>query len=233
MLFEKMCKIAGLECWVVPGYVRTDDDEIGTPGELDHAWNVILLNGVYYPVDPTWAAGFCPKDEEGKLVDFMRNFNEYYWLTPPERFARNHFPEDPKWVLVHNFTIEKFSANPYYSPNYIRDVDPIAPSTGIINAKRGDTIRFKLKHQCCVQQLQINTNLFTNPEVHVLTKVKKKFQIVTDTLALKEQQYVNFKYDDGSYQFAYVVKDSSLDYIDIIFDENKVMRFKVKMQRSD
>lgn len=231
MLFEKMCNIAGLKCLVVPGYVRTDEDEVGTPGELDHAWNVILLNGAYYPVDPTWAAGSCSKDEEGKLIGFTSNFNEYYWLTPPEKFARNHFPENPKWVLVHNFTIEKFSANPYYSPGYVSNIDPINPSTGIISVKRGDTIRFKLKHEGRIEQLQINTNLFTNPEPYALTKVKRKWQVETDTLALEGQRYVNFKYDNGLYEFAYVVKDNSLDYIDIIFDRERVMRFKVKMQR--
>lgn len=231
MLFEKMCHIAGLQCWVVPGYVRTDEDEVGTPGELDHAWNVILLNGAYYPLDATWAAGSCSKDEDGKLIDFTANFTEYYWLTPPERFARNHFPEDPKWALVHNFTIEKFSANPYYSPGYISNLDPVTPSTGIVNAKKGDTIRFKLKHEGRIQELQINTNLFTNPEVYVFTKVRKKLQIEVDTVALKEQRYVDFKYNKGLYEFAYVVKDSSLDYIDIIFDRERVMRFKVKMQR--
>lgn len=228
MLFEKMCKIAGLECWTVPGYARTDEDEVGTPGELDHAWNVILLNGVYYPLDATWAAGSCSKDEDGKLDDFTPYFNDYYWLTPPDKFARNHFPEDTKWVLVHNFTIEKFSANPYYSPAYIDNTDLITPATGIINAKRGDTIRFKLRHKERIYELQINTNLFTNPEIYSVTKVKRKFQVEIDTLALKAQQYVNFKYNDGLYEFAYVVKDSSLDYIDIIFDKKKVMRFKMK-----
>jgi hypothetical protein len=231
MLFKKMCNIAGLQCWVVPGYVRTEDYEVGTPGELDHAWNVILLNGVYYPLDATWAAGSCSKDEVGKLIDYIPNFKAYYWLTPPEKFARNHFPEDPKWVLIHNFTIEKFSANPYYSPGYIDAVDPITPSTGIIKAKKGDTIRFKLKHNDHIEELQINTNLFTNPDVYVLTKAKKKWQVVIDTPALKEQQYIAFKYDNGLYEFAYVVKDSSLDHIDIIFDTKRVMRFKVKMQR--
>lgn len=231
MLFEKMCDLVGIQCWVVPGYARTDEDEVGTPGELDHAWNVILLKGVYYPLDATWAAGSCSKDEEGKLGDFTPNFKEYYWLTPPERFARNHFPEDPKWVLVDKFTIEKFSSNPYYSPNYIDNVDPIYPSTGIISVKKGDTIRFKLKHKDLIQQLQINTNLFTNPDMYMMAKVNKKWQVVIDTPALKEQQYVNFKYDGGLYEFGYVVKDSSLDYIDIIFDRERVMRFKVKIQK--
>lgn len=231
MLFERMCHIAGLQCWVVPGYVRTEEDEIGTPGELDHAWNVILLNGVYYPLDATWAAGSCSKDDQGKLVDFMPEFKEYYWLTAPERFARNHFPEDAKWVLIHDFTIQKFSANPYYAPGYINDVDLVTPSTGIINAKKGDTIKFRLKHKARIDQLQINTNLFTNPEPYVLTKAKRKWQIETDTLALRAQQYVGYKYDNGLYEFAYVVKDYSLDYIDIIFDRERIMRFKVKMQR--
>jgi len=79
--------------------------------------------------------------------------------------------------------------------------------------------------------LQINTNLFTNPDAYVMAKVGKKWQVAIDTLTLKEQQYVDFKYDGGLYEFGYVVKDSSLDYIDIIFDRERVMRFKVRMQK--
>jgi transglutaminase/protease-like cytokinesis protein 3 len=41
MLFKKMCDIAGIPSEVVPGYVRTEYYEVGTIGNLSHAWNAV------------------------------------------------------------------------------------------------------------------------------------------------------------------------------------------------
>ena len=232
MLFKKMCNIAGIECEVVPGYVRTSDYEIGTPGELVHAWNAVRLNGIYYPVDATWASGGCAAKENGKLREFHKHFDDYYWLTPAAEFARDHYPEDGKWVLVANFTKEKFSANPYYAPDVMHSIKLITPYTGIIAAKRGDTIRFKLKYAGQFKDLQINTNVFQNPDIYYLDYItKRKFVKKLDSLALKKQQYIKYKQVGDTYEFGYVIKDSSLDYLDILFDTKQVMRFKVRVRR--
>jgi hypothetical protein len=50
-------------------------------------------------------------------------------------------------------TKEKFSTNPYYAPGVISNIQLLAPVSGIINAKKGDTIRFKIGY----------TTLFSRP----------------------------------------------------------------------
>jgi len=232
MLFKKMCDIAGIESEVVPGYVRTEYYEVGTPGELIHAWNVVKLNGVFYPLDVTWAAGGCMKDDDDKLIFFKKHFNDYYWLTPPADFARNHFPEDTNWVLLPHYTKENFSANPYYAPDEIGNIQLVAPNSGMITAKRGDTIHFKLKYNGDVQALQINSNVFTNPDIWYWEYITNRKKVWTkDTLAIKKQQYVKYKRDGDLYAFDYVVKDNTLDHLDILFDTRRVMRFKVSEHR--
>ena len=230
-LFKKMCEIAGIESEVVPGYIRTEDYEIGTPGELVHAWNMVRLNGNFYLLDATWASGGCSKKENGKLREFHKHFDDYYWLTPADEFARDHYPEDGKWVLVANFTKEKFSANPYYAPEVMHSIKLLAPYTGIIAAKRGDTIRFKLKYAGKFKDLQINTNVFQNPDIYYLDYITKRKAVKRlDSLALKKQQYIKYKQNGDTYEFGYVVKDSSLDYLDLLFDTKQVMRFKVRVR---
>ena len=232
MLFKTMCGIAGIQSEVIPGYTRTEYYEIGTMGQLDHAWNVVLLNGTYYPVDATWAAGTCATGDDGKLISFHKQFNDYYWLTPPDEFAKSHFPETGTKGLPAKFTKEKFMTTPYYAPGEASRIKLIAPATGIITAKRGDTIRFKLHYSGDLRQLQINTSAFQNPDIWYYQYINKHKTIKTvDSLALKKQQYIKYKQQGDLYEFAYVVKDYTLDWIDLMFDKERVMRFKVKMGR--
>jgi transglutaminase/protease-like cytokinesis protein 3 len=171
MLFKKMCDIAGLNSEMVTGYVRTEYNQVGSSGTLDHAWNVVWIDTAYYLLDATWAAGGCPKNENGKLLFFQKDYNDYYWLTPANDFARNHYPENNKWVLLSNYSKEKFSTNPYYAPSEISNIKLIMPTSGIINAKKGDTIQFKIDYSGHFHDPQINSNIFRNPDIWVWDEV--------------------------------------------------------------
>ena len=228
MLFKKMCDIAGLKSEIVSGYVRTKYYQVGTAGTLDHAWNSVWIDSAYYLLDATWAAGGGIIDEDGKLLCFIKNFNDYYWLTPAADFARNHYPRNSKWVLLPNYTKDRFAANPYYASVEIRNIKLIRPASGIIAAKKGDTIRFKIDYVGNFKDLQINTNLFRNPDIWRYEKISKRKTIRRiDTLAVKKQKYVNYKRDGSIYEFEYVVPDNSLYYIDVLFDRQRILRFKV------
>ncbi len=232
MLFKEMCRIAGIQSEIVPGYVRTEYYQIGTTGELDHAWNAVLLDGTFYLLDATWAAGGCAKDDNGRLLQFHKQFNNYYWLTPPDEFSKEHYPEDPRWVLLHNYTKDDFSSTPYYAPGEVGNIKLLLPRSGIINTRKGDTLRFKLTYAGYLHKLQINTNIFQNPDIWMWEYADKHTKIkVPDTLAINKQQYVNYMQQGNSYEFAYVVKDNSLEYLDLIFDQRRVMRFKVNIFR--
>lgn len=232
LLFKKMCSIAGIEAEFVPGYVRTDPYQIGTMGTLSHAWKMVRLNGVNYLLDVTWAAGSCRSDENGKLIAFQKKYKDYYWLTPADEFARNHFPLDAKWVLLPNYTKATFALNPYYPPMEINNIKLIAPASGIVTGKRGDTIRFKMTYVSNVNKVQINSNVFRNPDIWIYTENNNHQRIrMPDSMAIKRQQYITYKRNGSTYAFDYVIKDYTLDYLEILFDNRQVMRFKVQVAR--
>jgi len=234
MLFKKMCDIAGLKSEIVAGYVRTEPYQVGTAGILDHAWNAVWIDSAYYLLDATWAAGGCGKNDDGKLLFFQKSFNNYYWLTPADKFARNHYPQISKWTLLPNYTKESFAANPYYLPGEIRNIKLITPSTGIITAKKGDTIRFQIDYNGYFKDLQINSNLFSNPDIWVFDEVSRRKKVRRlDTLAVKKQQYIKYKLTGTVYEFQYVITDNSLNYLDILFDRQRIMRFKVSIDKKD
>ena len=228
MLFKKMCDLAGLQAEYITGYIRTKYYQVGTAGTLDHAWNAVWIDSAYYLLDATWAAGGCPQDEDGKLLSFKKNFNNYYWLTPAADFARNHFPQNNKWVLQPNYTKEHFATNPYYDASVIDNIKLVSPASGVITAKKGDTIRFKIDYTRYFRDLQINSNLFRNPDIYVWDQISRRKKVRRlDNLAIEKQQYIKYNRNGSLYEFQYVVTDNSLYYLDILFDRQRIMRFKV------
>ncbi|QEC44016.1 transglutaminase domain-containing protein [Pseudobacter ginsenosidimutans] len=228
MLFKKMCDIAGLQSEIIPGYVRTEYYQVGTAGTLDHAWNAVWVDSTWHLLDPTWAAGGCAKNDDGKMLSFTKKFNNYYWLTSPENFARNHFPKNNKWTLLQNYTKDSFALNPYYAANAISKIRLMAPGSGVIHSKKGDTVHFRIGYEGPVQDIQINSNYFRNPEIWVYEEVSKRKKVrKLDSGAVKKQQYIQYQRVGNTYEFYYLIPDNSLYYLDILFNRNRVMRFKV------
>lgn len=103
-LFKEMCDILDIECEIVTGIV------LKRPKEESHAWNRIKLGSEWYLTDATWGSGFT--DE--KVTKFERRFSDYYFLTPPELFILNHFPDNKKMQLLKKpLSKKKFSKLPY------------------------------------------------------------------------------------------------------------------------
>lgn len=97
-LFEAMSDAAGLDVRTVSGWSRGHDsffmrDELDE--EPNHAWTVITLDGSFYLIDSTWGAGYVAENKS-----FVKRFNPFYFLTPPEQMIYSHLPEDKLWQLL-------------------------------------------------------------------------------------------------------------------------------------
>jgi len=89
-LFEAISQAAGLEAKYVVGDVRSEDGDIDGVG---HAWSAVKIEERWYLVDVTWDSGFVNGDR------FTKQLRTVYFLTPPEVFSADHFPEDAAWQL--------------------------------------------------------------------------------------------------------------------------------------
>ncbi len=230
LLFQRMCTIAGIRAEYLTGYTKQEYYQVGMTGQLNHAWNSVLIDSTYYLLDLTWAAGGVITNNKGKLIRFSKLRDEYYWMTPARDFVRNHFPQNAQWTLIPNYTLDKFAENPYYQPDELPRLHLLEPASGVLHAKKGDTIRFKIDYPIYFQYVQINSNLFHNPEIWI-TKDDRGRQIKPrlDTLAVKLQQYIPYKLVRNLLEFNYVVTDSSLYYLDILFDRHRILRFNVQV----
>ncbi|MGN6419453.1 MAG: transglutaminase domain-containing protein, partial [Pseudobacter sp.] len=228
-LLRKMCSLEGIKAEIIGGYSKTKPYQVGMTGTQNHAWNAVWIDSSWHFIDPTWAAGGCPEDEDsGKLLKFRKSFSNYYWFTPFPDFTRNHYPREPKWVLETGYTKEKYADYPYYASHVIEKIKLHTPASGVIKAKAGDTIHFSFDYQDKIRMIQVNSNISRNPTVYNYEKVsRKKKKWVLDTLAMKRQVYIPFIKKGDRFEFSYVVTSKELYYLDILFDYQRAMRFKV------
>lgn len=233
-LFNRLCEIAHIQCEVIPGYLRTKPYQIGNKISASHTWNAVFLDTSWYFLDVTLAAGYCIENEEtDKLVKFVKDYSEYYWLSSFEQMARNHFPKNPYWGAQHNMTLENFFNNPhYYSIEVMDNISDECPATGILTVKQNDSIHFSFDYKKDIRFIQVNSNTFRNPSLWTTINVtKRKTKIVRDEWAEKKQVYIPFQKAGWHYEFDYVAKDMSLYYIELVFDYKKAIRYKVTVTK--
>jgi transglutaminase/protease-like cytokinesis protein 3 len=132
-LFKRMCGYAGISCSMVDGYTKSEPAQVGTMGTLNHSWNAIKIDGNYYFIDATWAAGGCDKTNNSKLGKFKKHFENYYWLTPTYKLSRDHFPKDSVWVRNSKYTNAKlvYKNEPYIKQNMQPLITILTPETGL------------------------------------------------------------------------------------------------------
>jgi transglutaminase/protease-like cytokinesis protein 3 len=223
-LFKRMCDYAGLRTDVVSGYTKDKPSDIGRMGELNHAWNGIILDGEYYYLDVTWASGGCTVGKKGKLENFHKDYNNYYWLTPANKFFRDHFPQDPKLPHIMVNSRQKYLDAPYIPTQHMDEITVISPSTGLVVVQVGDTIHFEIETK---NILWNKLKLFTN-----LTNLPARTDDIFDQWMEKfnKNPDVPYSMQDDKYIFSYILQSKNVRYIDVYFDYRHMVRFKVRVK---
>ncbi len=115
-LYKALARAMGLDVVVVDGYAKGYGYAIGNATQINHAWNVVKINKKWYLLDSTWGAGSINNGQ------FNRQFNPYYFATPPRQLILDHFPAENKWqLLVKHYTKQKFDTIPKVSPEFFKD----------------------------------------------------------------------------------------------------------------
>lgn len=152
-LFKTLCDYAGICSEIVSGYARPDQFRPAKRFGTNHTWNAVQIDGQWHLLDVTWASGYLSYN--GKT--FIKSFDDYYFLTPPELFARDHYPEDIRWSLMHvPPDAREYAISPFRYAGYLKSrITDYYPVKGLIEAAIGDTIRIELDTDEDVQLLAI------------------------------------------------------------------------------
>ncbi|KAM6441563.1 kyphoscoliosis peptidase-like isoform 3-T6 [Liasis olivaceus] len=99
-LFYEMCKEVGLTCAEISGYGRDVGESYGQccpQKKSNHMWNALKLDTRWFLLDVCWGAGQVDLAQK----QFIRRQEDFFFLTKPEEFIQSHWPEDPRWQLIH------------------------------------------------------------------------------------------------------------------------------------
>jgi hypothetical protein len=138
-LFKTLCDHAGIKAEIIYGYARTNTNRrFG----VNHTWNAVYIDSAWQLLDVTWASGFVTWANE-----YIQYFNEFYFLTPPDQFIHDHYPEDPQWTLLSDPPVyREYSQSPFRYSGYIKSgITNYFPGKGVIDAAVGDTVTIGLK----------------------------------------------------------------------------------------
>lgn len=201
-LVMELARHAGIPCKIIDGYGRTVAANIRGDGVANHSWNAVELNKQWYLCDPTWSTGaFNNQDYE-----FIRKYDDSYFLADPALFIRNHYPLDTAWTLLDaKRSLTQFLNGPLiYSTIYKYRVTEIVPNTFDVIARKKEktSIKFRMGDQVSISTigLQVNRNgRITTIDVPVV-KDPEGFYVIDHSFAARGREVVHLMVD-GAYVF--------------------------------
>lgn len=146
-LFMKMCEAVDIEAGEITGYLRRSQRKVGKmPRRPDHKWNWAKINGKRYLFDTMLASGSVEKNKETKQTEFVKKFNDIYFMTPSDIMILNHYPEDEKFQLLDEVVSKETFANyPFILGGYKDSkIEEFLPMKGLISLSETEIV-FKLK----------------------------------------------------------------------------------------
>ncbi|KAK7088433.1 hypothetical protein V1264_022356 [Littorina saxatilis] len=101
-LFKKLCSYAGLHCEIILGYSKGAGYKPGMRMEgnaFRNAWTAVFVEGSWRLVNCTWAARHVSGHRDNLPLLFYK-YDEFYFLTDPDDYVYQHYPDDPAWQLL-------------------------------------------------------------------------------------------------------------------------------------
>jgi transglutaminase/protease-like cytokinesis protein 3 len=107
-LYRELCVLMGLQCHIVPGYIRMQlgvfseyNEYTGRfykrPNRPEHTWNAVKIGGDYYFIDVSMGSSILGGDSEE--VIFIKKYDFSYVLVNEYPFIATHLPADPRWQM--------------------------------------------------------------------------------------------------------------------------------------
>jgi hypothetical protein len=216
-LFTSLCDYAGIRSEIICGYASgtINRSKFG----VNHYWNAVYLDDKWQLLDATWASGYI----DMRSNEFVRNYNGRYFLTSPEQFIRDHYPDDPRWTLLDDPKMpDEFRSSPFRQRSFNKYAfTSFWPGKGIIEAAVGDTIVLQLEPGrsdvgTIAPSTVTDTTLFTYSSSWVF--LKPDTEITASALPRKQQ-------------YTFAVSSVNLQWLYLLYNDDVVLRYRLKINQ--
>jgi hypothetical protein len=213
-LFKTLCTYSGITAEVVSGYARTG---VASKFNVNHSWNAVRIDGNWYLLDATWASGYVTYGDE-----FVRHYDDHYFLTPPEQLIRTHYPEELRWSLLPDPpAVSEFHHTPFRHKSFIKySISSYFPAKGVIEAAIGDTVRIVLEARNTERDRRISPDPFFDSSI--LTSSPS-------WVFLKPGPLVS----PGKLQYTYIVGSDTPNWLHILYNDDVILRYRLNVRRRE
>jgi hypothetical protein len=217
-LFKVLCDHAGIRSEIICGYANGGFGRGGSKFGVNHNWNAVLLDGKWQLLDVTWASGYINL----RNGEFVRDYNGRYFLTSPEMFIQDHYPDDPRWTLLPDDKVpEEFRHSPFRQKDFTKySFTSFYPGKGIIEAAVGDTIILHLETGenrigRISPTINVDSSFFSHSPSWVFLSPSNN--PVQAGAALRQQ-------------YTYTVPGTQVHWLYLLYNDDVVMRYKLNIK---
>jgi Transglutaminase-like superfamily len=217
-LFKSLCDYAGLRSAIISGFANGDYSR-QSKFRCNHTWNAVYIDSAWRLLDVTWASGYTNYRGD----EFVKHYDETYFLAAPEDFIRDHFPDDLRWTLMEKPAWPReFTADPYKNRSFSKyRITAYFPATGVIEAAIGDTIQIMLE----TTDPQADSKM----SVDTITAFDDNLQKIISSVAFVEPSAADNNKKKINYTFC--VTGNSIEWLHIIYNHDTILRYRLKIKK--
>jgi len=216
-LFKTLCDFSGKQSEIITGYARTGFNRAVDRFRSNHTWNAVRIDSSWYLLDATWASGYFTYSSD----EFVQHYNDYYFLTPPVNFIKDHFPEDIRWTLLTDPpTFKEFERAPFKTHAFVKSkILSYKPLKGLIEVTAGDSLLIE------IETTNTDKYLVASPSVS-FDSSGLLFDTTTTVITASSNKIVGNKIS-----CIYPVPPGKLGWLHIILNDEVVLLYKLKNKK--
>lgn len=214
-LFKTLCSYSGLKAEVVHGYARTESTKRIQRFRPNHSWNAVMIDSVWKLLDVTWASGYISWHGN----DFVRQLDEQYFLSSPEQFIREHYPDDLRWTLMDDPPLmPEFRHSPFKQKSFSKyQITAYLPEKGVIEASLGDTLQLQLETSDALKDMSVSSDPFLDTTLYSTTT--SALLIPINGVGMKTN-------------YSYVVNSPAIQWLYILYNDDIILRYNLSIKKT-